>query len=71
MKQDKKRLSFTINEDYKEIGIMKAIGMSDHNIRALFVSKYLILAIAGSMIGFLRESPLAESFWNPQPNTLW
>lgn len=53
-------VSFTINEDYKEIGIMKAIGMSDHNIRALFVSKYLILAIAGSMIGFFAGIPFGR-----------
>lgn len=43
---------FTINEDYKEIGIMKAIGMKDSSIRSLYMGKYLLISFVGAAIGF-------------------
>lgn len=43
---------FTISENYKEIGIMKAIGLKDKDIRMLYVSKYFVLACVGAITGF-------------------
>ncbi len=51
---------FTVNEDYKEIGIMKAIGMKDSAIRKLYTVKYFVLAAAGSMFGFLASIPFSR-----------
>jgi len=36
---------FTVNEDYKEIGIMKALGIKDKAIRRLYLSKYFAIAV--------------------------
>ncbi len=50
-------LRFTIiaslEEDYKQIGIMKAIGISDWCIRKLYLSKYTIMAGIASVCGYL------------------
>lgn len=51
---------FTVNEDYKEIGIMKAIGMSDKSIRSLYVVKYLVISIVGAVIGFFVSIPFTD-----------
>lgn len=53
-------ISFTINEDYKEIGIMKAIGMPDPGIRKLYISKYTLLAVTGGIMGFLFGIPFGK-----------
>lgn len=52
---------FTINEDYKEIGIMKAIGIRDSGIRKLFVVKYCMLAVVGAILGFAISIPFAQA----------
>ncbi|MCR5149192.1 MAG: FtsX-like permease family protein [Eubacterium sp.] len=44
---------FTINDSYKEIGIMKAIGIKDKKIRKIYIVKYSILTVAGAIIGFI------------------
>ncbi len=36
---------FTLQEDYKEIGIMKAIGLKDAGIKGLYLIKYLVLSV--------------------------
>ena len=53
-------LSFTITKEFREIGVMKAIGIKNFKIRSLFLTKYLILAIAGSLFGFLASIPLSK-----------
>lgn len=44
---------FTINDSYKEIGIMKAIGIKDKKIRKIYIVKYSILTISGAILGFI------------------
>ncbi len=44
---------FTINENYKEIGIMKAIGLSEGAIRRQYANKYFFLAMLGATPGFV------------------
>ncbi|MBO4494310.1 MAG: ABC transporter permease [Clostridiales bacterium] len=51
-------LSFTISKEYREIGVMKAIGIKNNKIRSLYLTKYLGLAILGSFIGFFLSIPL-------------
>lgn len=51
---------FTVNEDYKEIGIMKAIGIKDSGIRKLYLTKYLIIAVVGAIIGFGTSIPFSS-----------
>ncbi len=56
---------FTINEDYKEIGIMKAIGIGDTGIRKLYVIKYIILTLIGGCVGFLCSIPFSKILLQP------
>lgn len=46
-------ISFTIFEEFREIGVMKAIGISNFKIRSLYLTKYLMLAVIGAVGGFL------------------
>ncbi len=50
---------FTVNEDYREIGIMKAIGMNTSAIRKLYTVKYFVLAAAGALLGFIVSIPFS------------
>lgn len=53
-------ITFTINEEYREIGVMKAIGINNKSIRSLYIIKYLSLAIIGATVGFLASIPFGE-----------
>ena len=50
-------ITFTVTEEYREIGVMKAIGITDFKIRSLYLVKYLMLAVVGAAIGFLASIP--------------
>ena len=41
-------ITFTLEEEYREIGIMKAIGIPARKIRGLYLVKYLAIALAGA-----------------------
>lgn len=43
----------TIEEDYREIGVMKAIGISSQEIRSLYLVKYVVMAAAACVSGYL------------------
>ena len=51
---------FTIDEEYKEIGIMKAIGMNDSSIRSLYIVKYFAISAVGAFIGFIAAVPFGN-----------
>lgn len=44
-------IRFTVNEEYREIGVMKAIGIKNHKIRGLYIIKYFVLSLLGGIIG--------------------
>ena len=41
-----------IEEDYREIGVMKAIGLRVSDIKKIYLVKYATIAAAGSLLGF-------------------
>lgn len=53
-------ISFTLQEDYKEIGIMKAIGLKDRDVRKIYLVKYLGLAVVGAVTGFFCSIPFGK-----------
>ena len=53
-------ISFTISEDYKEIGILKAIGLKDPSIRMLYTSKYMIISVLGALVGAFASIPFGK-----------
>lgn len=42
-----------IEDDYREIGVMKAIGLHVSDIKKIYLAKYAAIAAAGSILGFL------------------
>ena len=53
-------INFTIAEEYREIGVMKAIGIKNRKIRSLYIVKYLMMAIIGAGIGFIASIPFGN-----------
>lgn len=53
-------ITFTLSEEFREIGVMKAIGISNFKIRSLYLIKYFILAVAGAVVGFLLSIPFSH-----------
>lgn len=51
---------FTLQEDYKEIGIMKAIGIRDRGIKGIYLVKYLVISLTGAFIGLVLSFPFEK-----------
>ncbi len=51
---------FTLHEEIREIGVMKAIGIKSHKIRGLYVSKYFMISLLGGILGFLLGVPFGQ-----------
>ena len=49
------RLTFlaTIDEDLREIGVMKAIGLSNKDIKKVYLNKYRVMSVVAGIIGYL------------------
>lgn len=53
---------FTLNEEFREIGIMHAIGVRHSKIRGIYIVKYLMISMTGALAGFVIGLPLGEAF---------
>lgn len=53
-------ITFTLSEEFREIGVMKAIGIGNFKIRGLYLVKYAGLSVIGSVIGLLLSFPFGE-----------
>lgn len=51
---------FTLHEEFREIGVMKAIGIKNHKIRGIYIIKYFAISLAGAAIGFLLSIPFGK-----------
>ncbi len=51
-----------IEEDYREIGVLKAVGMRVSDIKKLYLAKYGVIAGIACSAGFLLSIPLQEPF---------
>lgn len=51
---------FTLSEEFREIGVMKAIGIGNFKIRGLYLVKYMGLSIIGAAIGLVLSFPFGE-----------
>ena len=50
----------TISREFRQIGIMKAIGISNGKIRTIYLVKYLAITLIGAPIGLLLSFPLGK-----------
>ncbi|MBG9987740.1 FtsX-like permease family protein [Aerococcaceae bacterium DSM 111176] len=55
-------IAVALEEDIKEIGVLKAIGFSNLDIRQIYLSKYRFLALIAVIIGFLLSIFLSDPF---------
>lgn len=53
-------ITFTLSEEFREIGVMKAIGISNFKIRGLYLVKYMGLSAIGAAIGLVLSFPFGE-----------
>ena len=50
-------IGFTITEEFREIGVMKALGLKNSSIRGLYMVKYLGIAVIGAALGYVISIP--------------
>ncbi|MCR5656343.1 MAG: ABC transporter permease [Butyrivibrio sp.] len=50
-------IKFTLSEDFREIGVMKAVGVKTSAIRGLYLIKYLFISCVGAVIGYFLSIP--------------
>ena len=48
----------TVEEDYREIGVMKAVGMPRGRIKGIYLAKYIALGGSAAAIGYLASLPV-------------
>lgn len=53
-------ITFTLSEEFREIGIMKAIGIGNLKIRTLYLIKYAALSVIGAVIGLGLSIPFGK-----------
>ena len=53
-------ITFTLSEEFREIGVMKAIGIGNFGIRALYFVKYMGLSVIGAAIGLILSFPFGK-----------
>ena len=63
-------ISFTLSEEFCEIGVMKAIGISNFKIRGLYLVKYMGLSVIGAAIGLALSFPFGEMLMSVSSQTI-
>lgn len=53
-------ITFTLSEEFREIGVMKAIGIGNAKIRELYIVKYFVMAVIGAAVGFFASIPFGN-----------
>lgn len=53
-------INFTISEEFREIGVMKAIGIRSNKIRGIYIAKYFAISSVGAIIGFVLSIPFGK-----------
>ena len=53
-------IGFTVSGEFREIGVMKAVGIGNGSIRSLYIVKYLAIAVIGTLIGYFCSVPLGD-----------
>ena len=53
-------IGFTLSEEFRQIGIMKAIGIPNGKVRSLYLVKYLAISIVGAVVGMALSIPFGN-----------
>lgn len=57
-------IHFTMSEEFREIGVMKAIGITHQKIRWLYITKYFAISVLGSTAGLFLSIPFSRLLIN-------
>lgn len=63
-------ISFTLSEEFREIGVMKAIGIGNFKIRGLYLVKYMGLSVIGAAIGLALSFPFGKMLMSVASQTI-
>ena len=63
-------ISFTLSEEFREIGVMKAIGIGNFKIRGLYLVKYMGLSVIGAAVGLALSFPFGEMLMSVSSQTI-
>ncbi len=63
-------ISFTLSEEFREIGVMKAIGIKNGKIRLLYLVKYFAMAVTGAVIGCFISIPFSKMLLDNSSKTI-
>ncbi len=63
-------ISFTLSEEFCEIGVMKAIGIGNFKIRVLYLVKYMGLSVIGAAIGLALSFPFGKMLMSVSSQTI-
>lgn len=53
-------INFTMSEEFREIGVMKAIGIPNRKIRELYIIKYFAISLVGVVVGLVLSVPFGN-----------
>lgn len=53
-------LVFSLEEQYQEIGILKAIGLRNYSIKKLYLIKYFVIVVVGAALGTIISIPISQ-----------
>ena len=53
-------IGFTIAEEFREIGVMKAVGIRNRSVRGIYLVKYFGIAVIGAIIGYAFSVPFGN-----------
>lgn len=53
-------IHFTMSEEFREIGVMKAIGIANRKIRGLYIVKYFAISLVGGVLGLVCSIPFGR-----------
>ncbi len=53
-------IAFTLSEEFREIGVMKAIGLRNIKIRGLYLTKYAAISVVGTAAGLVLSYPFGK-----------
>ena len=57
-------IAFTLSEEFREIGVMKAIGIRSIKIRGLYLTKYAAISVVGVALGLILSYPFGKMLIN-------
>ena len=61
---------FTLSEEFREIGVMKAIGIRNIKIRGLYLTKYFAISVVGAAIGLVFSYPFGKMLMSLSTNSI-